>query len=43
MNGERKYGVLQNWIKNRKQVVEHFLDLELLENNLTTGELKHEN
>ncbi|MCD6161399.1 MAG: peptidylprolyl isomerase [candidate division Zixibacteria bacterium] len=42
MLGERKYGVLQKWVDNRKQYVEHFLDLELLKNNLVSGKLEDE-
>lgn len=42
MQGEGKYSVLQKWLNNRKQYIEHFLDLELLENNLVTGKLEDE-
>jgi len=39
LTGSNKYQNLQQWLEDRKQKVEHFIDLELVKANLVTGKL----
>jgi len=42
LSGSNKYKNLQQWLEDRKQNVEHFIDLELVKANLVTGKLDDE-
>jgi parvulin-like peptidyl-prolyl isomerase len=42
LSGTKKYKMLQQWLEERKQKINHYIDLEFVKNNLVTGKLEDE-